>query len=116
MRTILKISGLLVLACIACTPLATTSSVSSGPAKILKLNDYAYEDQIKTVRLFPRGQPLAPAVTQLGNVNLMLEFDDLQTERQNYMVRVVHCNFDWTKSVLQNLDFIEGYNEFPINN
>jgi hypothetical protein len=46
----------------------------------------------------------------------MLEFDDLNAERQNYMVRLVHCNFDWTKSPLQDLDFLEGYNEFPINN
>ena len=101
---------------IRCTPLVTPSSTTSGIPKVLKLKDYAYEDQVHTIRLFPPGQPLSPAVSPLNGVNLMLEFDELNAERQNYMAAIIHCNQDWTKSDLKDLDFLEVYNEFPINN
>jgi hypothetical protein len=101
---------------IACTPIVTSSTSVSGVTKVLKLTDYAYDDDIRTVRLFPAGQPLNPAVVPVGSSSLMLEFDHLNHERQNFMARIVHCNYNWTKSALQDLDFLESYNEFPINN
>jgi hypothetical protein len=58
---------------------------------------------------------LQPAVTKLGNWNLLLVFDDLRDQRENYYARIIHCNRDWTKSILSDLDFMPEYNEFPIN-
>ena len=46
------------------------------------LIDFAYEPQIKTIQLSPENNPLAPAVTPLGLWNLVLQFDDLETERE----------------------------------
>lgn len=100
----------------ACTPIAQSSNNSTGNPKNLRLMDLAYEPQIKTVRLYPSGAPLLPAVSQLGQVNLVLEFDDLHTDRDTYYAKILHCNHDWTKSDLQDLDFMTEYNEFPINN
>jgi hypothetical protein len=101
---------------VACTPIAQSSNNSAGNPKNLRLIDLAYEPQIKTVRLYPSGTPLLPAVSQLGQVNLVLEFDDLHTERDTYYAKILHCNHDWTRSDLQDLDFMTEYNEFPINN
>src|SRR5689334_25360616 len=100
----------------ACTPISQSSSNSTGNTKVLRLLDFAYEPQIKTIQLGPTGAPAAPAVTALGQWNLLLQFDDLRPERDTYYVKFVHCNHDWTKSDLQDLDFLETYNEFPINN
>src|SRR5688500_9531086 len=102
----------LALLIISCTPIVTSSTSGSGPTKVLKLTDYAYEDDIRTVRLFPAGQPLNPAVVPLGSSGLMLEFDQLKPERSNFVARIVHCNYDWTQSGLQDLDFLQTYNEF----
>jgi hypothetical protein len=99
-----------------CTPISPSATTSSGSAKVLKLEDAVYEKEIKTVRLFRRGSPLSPAVTQLGVWDLMLEFDDLAQDRDTYNASIVHCNFDWTPSNLQDLDFMRDYNEFPLNN
>ena len=99
----------------ACTPIAQSSSNSDGHAKILRLLDFAYEPEIKTIQLGPDGAPNTPAVTALGQWNLLLQFDDLRPERDSYYVKLVHCNHDWTKSDLQDLDFMTTYNEFPIN-
>lgn len=80
------------------------------------LSDYAYEPQILTIQLTPEGRPLEPAVMQFGQAPLLLQFDDLIADRDQYYARIIHCNYDWTKSDLQDLDFMNVYNEFPINN
>lgn len=68
--------------------------------KELLHSDQVYESQIKTVQLFP---------------DLSIEFDDLQDDRNNYYAKLIHCNYDWTKSSLQDLDFMQEYNEFTLN-
>ncbi|MBK5279020.1 MAG: DUF5103 domain-containing protein [Bacteroidia bacterium] len=68
--------------------------------KKLQFIDMVYEPQIKTVQLLP---------------DLSIEFDDLQDNRNDYYARLIHCNYDWTKSSLQDLDFLSEYNEFNLN-
>ena len=68
--------------------------------KKLDFSDKVYESQIKTVTLSP---------------DLSLEFDDLSGERNNLYVKLIHCNYDWTQSSLQDLEFLNDYNEFTIN-
>lgn len=115
----MKKLGWLILVLSACAPLPYGSSSSSSGPKSLQLVDRVYESNIQTVRLLraendPMSQ-LLPAVTQLGKWNLILEFDDLHTERDNYYLRIIHCNQNWTKSGLIDLDYLPDYNEFPIN-
>ena len=40
---------------------------------------------------------------------------DLRFWNDNYYVKLIHCNFDWSKSSLPDLDFINEYNEFTLN-
>lgn len=68
--------------------------------KKLQFIDMAYEPQIKTVQLHP---------------DLSIEFDDIHDNRNNYYAKLIHCNFDWTKSSLTDLDFMNEYNEFTLN-
>jgi hypothetical protein len=102
-----------------CSPL-TQSSVNSGSnPKTLVYRDFAYEEQIRSITIHPAGTDprilLQPAVTKLGEGNLMLEFDDLVSQRDLYYAKVIHCNYNWTKSILLDLDFLSDYNEFPVN-
>lgn len=96
------------------------SFLPSVGQKQLMYSDKVYEPQIKTVLLYAgflhsENQKFHPAATSLQSQNLILAFDDLQKEINNYQVRLIHCNADWTKSSLMNLDFLEEYNEFMIN-
>lgn len=103
----------------ACVPLTQTSTISESNPKRLQYTDFTYEPQIKTVLLHPDGNydaNLLPAVTKLGEWNLVLEFDDLKNQVENYNARIIHCNYDWTKSDLMDLDFMREYNDFIINN
>jgi hypothetical protein len=101
----------------ACVPVGQSSSISGSNPKTLRLADYAYEQEIKTIQLHPNAgleADLMPAVTKLGTWNLILEFDDLRSQRDNYYARIIHCNHDWTKSTLMDLDFMTDYNEFNV--
>jgi hypothetical protein len=106
---------LLSLACCSSMPFTASSRKSQSKPKELSLSDFAYEPQIRTIQLTPEGQPLEPAVMQFGQPPLLLQFDDLTTDRDSYYARIIHCQYDWTKSDLQDLDFMNDYNEFPIN-
>src|SRR5688572_7945068 len=84
----------------ACTPLTQSVLAYDENTKILQNIDLAYEPQIRTIELHPAftdpQATLLPAVTKMGQWNLMLAFDDLRAERDNYYVHIVHCNYDWT--------------------
>lgn len=88
--------------------------------KSLRMEDAVYEPEIRTVLCYSTGGfgpgPGVPAATaKLEAQNLMLEFDDLREDKENYYLRLIHCNFDWTRSLLRDLDILKDYNEFPIN-
>ena len=99
----------------SCTPIAQSSGNSGSNPKTLQLIDQSYEPQIRTILLHPDGAPALPAVTRLGQWNLILEFDDLRNQNDTYYARIEHCNYNWTRSTLQDLDYMTTYNEFPIN-
>jgi hypothetical protein len=96
----LYISILFALLATACTPITQSTVNSDGNPKALQLIDRAYEPQIKTVQLYASGNTLNPAVTGLGQANLILEFDDMRNQNDSYYARVIHCNHDWTPSSL----------------
>lgn len=96
----------------------TLSAHAGFSQKKIEYTDKNYEEQIKTVLLYPqlggsRDYLLSPAAP-LETQNLMLEFDDLQDNRNSYYVKLIHCNYDWTKSNLMDLDFLTTFNENPI--
>ncbi|MGK7392239.1 MAG: DUF5103 domain-containing protein [Candidatus Cyclobacteriaceae bacterium M2_1C_046] len=99
----------------------TTGNITSThPEKDKYLKSSILEQEIKTVRLYPNlGDPyqeLLPAVVKMGETNLILEFDDLVENMENYFVRLIHCNADWQPSRLSPLQYLDEFNEFPINN
>lgn len=86
--------------------------------KSLRLEDTVYEPEIKTVLCYALGQgpgSVTGASARLEAQNLVLEFDDLRENKENYYLKLVHCTYDWKRSPLRDLDIMREYNEFPIN-
>lgn len=89
----------------------------------LRLEDYIYQENIKTVLLYPAlddpetpTRLLTPPITPLNNpAPLVLEFDDMSGQPAGYRAKLVHCNADWTKSNLNDIEFTFEFNEYPIN-
>ncbi len=93
-------------------------SSSSVAQQQLEFIDKAYESTIKTIMVYPnRGNAtdnMNTSVTSIEENNLVLEFDELKNSRSDFYVKLIHCNYDWTKSTLSDLDFSYEYNEFNI--
>ena len=105
---------------LACVPLSQTTT-SSVPVQNKKLvfADYKYEANIKSDQLYPnRGftqDVVQNAIIGLNsNTRLILEFDELYADYIDYNARIIHCNADWTKSTLPDLEFTTGFNEYPV--
>jgi hypothetical protein len=85
--------------------------------------DAIYTPDIKTVLLYPfsgsltaPARTLTPPIRQLNdNQPLILEFDDLSAEYSQYHVKIKHCTADWEISILNEIEFMEDFNDFIIN-
>lgn len=85
--------------------------------------DADYDPKLKTVLLYPMvgnspGDPALtlnpPVLNQQDDTQLMLEFDDLTANYRSFRAKLIHCNADWQKSVLNDIEFTFDYNDYPI--
>lgn len=84
----------------------------------IKLINKVYDPFIKTVQVHPKGinsndQLISPVVAK--GQPLILEFDELFNDAYTYQVKYIRCEADWTQSSLSDLQFLNTYNEFTIN-
>lgn len=94
--------------------------IFSQDTKHLEYKDKAYEEEIKTILLYPyfgaQWDYNRPTVVSLRDQRLVIEFDDLRENVDRYYGKILHCHQDWSPSDLADLDFLPEYNEFNINN
>lgn len=84
-------------------------------AQILK--DTNVFEYIKSVQISPEGEPLDFPAYELGSrKGLVLSFDDLAYEWNNYSYRIFHCTKDWYKSDLLVNQYLIGFEGNYLNN
>ncbi len=99
-----------------CEPIPTQST---SVEKKLVFNNHNYEDLVGTVQLVPsKNGELAflenPVIELNDDQILSLQFD-LITDKFEYLAaRLYHCNKDWTKSILRDMEFLAEINSFRI--
>ncbi|SMG47384.1 protein of unknown function [Marivirga sericea] len=107
----------------ACVPVQSTSTSQTPRPNYyptLSFENKSYKERIKTVQLihFKGNQMVSTnnAVLELAaDERLLLTFDDINDQQQQYFAKIIHCNKDWSaKSNLQSMDYLEEYNQFPI--
>ncbi|MEO9802507.1 MAG: type IX secretion system plug protein domain-containing protein [Reichenbachiella sp.] len=79
----------------------------------------SFQPFVGTVQLYPvtdnPNQELEAPIVPRGNVeSLLLQFDLLLEEYIDVQVKIIHCNADWTKSVLNDIEFLYDYNSFDL--
>lgn len=105
----------------SCVPVGQVDQSSPEAAhKRLIFDNVEYEASIRTVLLYPSTNKVQdvvqPAVVPLSQINpLILEFDDLENDIENYNVKIVHCNANWKNSTINEIEYLYDFNEFPIN-
>lgn len=88
--------------------------------KDLIYEDRVYNPDIKTVNLYVNkgylGAKIEPPVLNIHEpFQLMLEFDELYEDARYFQARIIHCNWDWTPSRLNSIEYLDVYNEFEIS-
>lgn len=74
-----------------------------------------FNPSVHTLQVRLSGDPLAPPVALLGSDNgIVVSFDMLEDNPQYLYYRVVHCNADWTPSLLTEVEYIDGFNDLPV--
>lgn len=99
-----------------------TFLISNAQNTDVRLDDFIYTDDIKTVFLYPgiadKENPtrlIAPPIIPMqSSFPLVLEFDDMTTNLSGLRAKIIHCNADWTKSNLNDIEFTYEYNDYPI--
>jgi len=95
-------------------------NASEAQAKVLEYVDKIYEKNIKTAILFDSSMPTGnspgtAAISIIQQRPLVLEFDEINTDNADYYkARIIHCDFEWSRSTLTDQQYLYEYNEFSI--
>lgn len=106
--------------CLTFLSLGINISESISQGKSSSMDNMVYHPLVKSVRMYPEtgieGQEMQAAIISLQqNIPLLLEFDLLQEQAINLQARIIHCNQDWVKSNLNDMEFVYEFNEFNLN-
>ncbi|MES2389519.1 MAG: type IX secretion system plug protein domain-containing protein [Bacteroidota bacterium] len=85
--------------------------------KAMRYEDRIYEPGIRTVTLLPKSDSSTGffdyPVMNLHDqqTKMVLEFDEWGDKYQNYYYKLIACNYDWSPSILLDMEFTESFNE-----
>lgn len=116
LSTIIYICGAFDLAAQPVADSIAVSPVSPDTLDDLSIKEIVNENFIKTVQLNRTDLQLAyPMILLSSPDKLELSFDDLRANVTNYTYTFVHCNKNWQPSGLNTFDYIDGFEENPVN-
>jgi hypothetical protein len=103
-----------------CVPLPPLSQTNTA-TEILKpiTQDTVLLGHIKTIQFYQASASekatFVPPVVHISQTNpLTLEFDVLGKNDDYYKTKIAHCTLDWRISTLNEIEFINDFNEFEI--
>ena len=81
------------------------------PAQFMR----SYNRNIASLQMVVNDEAFKPAVITLGSDDeINFSFDELSHTYHRYTYRITHCNADWTQSELDAIDYLDGFNDRPI--
>ena len=91
----------------------------NGICQKLEVQNTIYKQNVKTVRLYSDNRysnsfSELPIIDLNQGNTLILDFDILNEDYEDYNIKIAHCNADWTISNLASLEYLSEYNEFNI--
>ncbi|TAH29647.1 MAG: DUF5103 domain-containing protein [Cytophagales bacterium] len=112
---------------VSCLPIPHSTPEGANTTKknekIFTTQDFIYEPTIKTVQLFPEPAVDDPSlryrsgiISLMQNPGLVLEFDELTQNPKIHHAKIVHCNYDWTPSNLNEIEYLNDVNDFLLRN
>lgn len=98
-------------------PLLTYCCFATVSLKAQSVTDSNWLESVKTVLLYKNGVELEEPVLAMGGEDrLLLRFDVLGAEVGSYRYRIRHCDKDWRVDDMEPFEFVNGFDEGPIDN
>ncbi len=98
--------------------LACSFTLSFSQAQPIRAGENLFytDPKIKTVLFFSEGWEFSMPVLELGSSQrLVFKFDELSRDPKSFNYTLVHCDADWNPSRLVTSEYIDGFQENPIN-
>ncbi|HKK88414.1 MAG TPA: type IX secretion system plug protein domain-containing protein [Saprospiraceae bacterium] len=77
--------------------------------------DTIYDPNIATVEFYNAYDRFGmPAINLNSDSYLILNFDEMRLDFNDFFYTIVHCNYDWEKSNLNTLEYLDGFDEDDI--
>lgn len=70
--------------------------------------------QIKSIKIHATNNSDSQFIFNMSQ-SFLFEFDKVDDEQQNYSYKILHCDLDWNISNLLTSNYIDGFDEFNIN-
>ncbi len=95
--------------------LLIVSSLSAQDADYV-YEDRVYDDLIKSVQIYIDNQPaIVPFIgLNSGFRSFTFRFDELAEGANEFFYRVIHCDRNWKRSNLDEVEYLEGFNDEEI--
>ncbi len=103
-NVVLFVSSLFFFICVVLKP----SLVIAQPTGKAHWQDAVNQPDIRTVRLYQRGQPRSYPIYEMGGAPLTLSFDKFHRDIINYQYTITHCTPDWQSSKISSQVYLEG--------
>lgn len=70
----------------------------------------AIDLKIKTLQIYPTDKPTDFPILELGSdQSVTISFDKMVFSHETFFYKIVHCNRDWSKSSLVDMEFFNGF-------
>ena len=76
---------------------------------------YTNTPRVRSPRMELNGEWNSLPVMLLGGDDVMhFSFDEMSHTYHRFTYRISHCNSDWTQSDMHEIDYLEGFNDVPV--
>jgi len=108
---------LFILVCKSCVPITPSSSNSSAKTiqKSILFENKIYDKDVGGVLIYNRDQITPPVIGLNTTEQITLEFDVFGTGSDYYQAKLIHCDANWNKTNIPDLQVLNEFNEFVIS-
>lgn len=99
------------------TLLAITLMLNTLAAFADNTHQGVFDNRFRTLEVYSEADRYAPPVISLYDPasRIIVEFDELDLDRRYLRCRLVHCDAQWRPEGLVDSEFLDGFNEFVID-
>ena len=91
--------------------LALVSTLSAQKAKLI-YDNIVYSEYIKSVQVIVNGEITSAPLLRLNSRDyFVIKFDDIEDIERDLFYRFIHCDRNWQKSNINEIDYIDGFND-----